>query len=216
MAGTDLQSVLDAAKSTSLTILALLPTLLAIYILTTAFYNLYLHPLSSHPGPLLARITKLHDVYHAYRGDKHIHLYHLHARYGSVVRFSPNSLSINDPAALKAIYGHGANVQKSETFYHAFRAHPAAVSTLLATERVQHARKRRIMGQAFSETAMRGMERYVLENVEVWMEGIGEKVEAAKEQGSKWSDRVNMGRWNNYLVFGEWYDLGLRDGTWLD
>jgi hypothetical protein len=216
MAGTDLQSVLDAAKSTSLTILALLPTLLAIYILTTAFYNLYLHPLSSHPGPLLARITKLHDVYHAYRGDKHIHLYHLHARYGSVVRFSPNSLSINDPAALKAIYGHGANVQKSETFYHAFRAHPAAVSTLLATERVQHARKRRIMGQAFSETAMRGMERYVLENVEVWMEGIGEKVEAAKEQGSKWSDRVNMGRWNNYLVFGEWYDLGLRDGTGLD
>jgi cytochrome P450 len=203
MAGTNLQSVLEAAKSTSLTILALLPTLLAIYILTTAFYNLYLHPLSSHPGPLLARITKLHDVYHAYRGDKHIHLYHLHARYGPVVRFSPNSLSINDPAALKAIYGHGANVQKSETFYHAFRAHPAAVSTLLATERVQHARKRRIMGQAFSETAMRGMERYVLENVEVWLKGVEERVEAAIVDGRKWSERVDMGKWNNYLVFGE-------------
>jgi hypothetical protein len=203
MAGTDLQSVLDAAKSTSLTILALLPTLLAIYILTTAFYNLYLHPLSSHPGPLLGRLTKLSDVYHAYRGDKHIHLYHLHARYGSVVRFSPNSLSINDPTALKAIYGHGANVQKSETFYHAFRAHPAAVSTLLATERVQHARKRRIMGQAFSETAMRGMERYVLENVEVWLKGVEERVEAAIVDGRKWSERVDMGKWNNYLVFGE-------------
>ena len=203
MAGTNLQSVLEAAKSTSLTILALLPTLLAIYILTTAFYNLYLHPLSSHPGPLLARITKLHDVYHAYRGDKHIHLYHLHARYGPVVRFSPNSLSINDPSALKAIYGHGANVQKSETFYHAFRAHPAAVSTLLATERLQHARRRRIMGQAFSEGAMRGMERYVLENVEVWERGVEEKVEAARREGRAWSERVDMGRWNNYLVFGE-------------
>ena len=203
MAEIGLQSAFDAAKSTSLTILALLPALLAIYILTTAFYNLYLHPLSSHPGPLLGRLTKLHDVYHAYRGDKHIHLYHLHARYGPVVRFSPNSLSINDPSALKAIYGHGANVQKSETFYHAFRAHPAAVSTLLATERLQHARRRRIMGQAFSEGAMRGMERYVLENVEVWVEGIEEKVEAARGAGKKWSERVDMGRWNNYLVFGE-------------
>jgi hypothetical protein len=204
MAGTDLQSVLEAAKSTSLTILALLPTLLAIYILTTAFYNLYLHPLSSHPGPLLGRLTKLSDVYHAYRGDKHIHLYNLHARYGPVVRFSPNSLSINDPKALRAIYGHGANVHKSETFYHAFRAHPAAVSTLLATERVQHARKRRIMGQAFSEGAMRGMEGYVLENVEVWLKGVEERVEAARVDGRRWSERIDMGKWNNYLVFGEW------------
>jgi hypothetical protein len=65
---------------------------------------------------------------------------------------------------------------------------------------VQHARKRRIMGQAFSEGAMRGMERYVVENVEVWMQGIGERVDAAR---GGWSERVDMGRWNNYLVFGE-------------
>lgn len=203
MTETDLQGVLDAAKSSSLTISTLLPSVLAIYVLTTAFYNLYLHPLSSHPGPLLGRLTKLNDVYHAYIGDKHINFYHLHARYGPVVRFSPNSLSINDPSALKAIYGHGANVQKSETFYHAFRAHPAAISTLLATERVQHARKRRIMGQAFSETAMRDMEMYVLDNVGVWMKGIEEKVEAAREVGRKWSGQIDMGKWNNYLVFGE-------------
>jgi hypothetical protein len=210
MAKMALESVFNAIKSLSFTILTLLPSFLAIYTLTTAFHNLYLHPLSSHPGPLLGRLTKLSDVYHAYRGDKHINLYHLHARYGPVVRFSPNSLSINDPAALKAIYGHGANVQKSETFYHAFRAHPAAVSTLLATERVQHARKRRIMGQAFSEGAMRGMERYVLENVEVWMEGVAKRVEAARGEGRRWSERVDMGRWNNYLVFGEcmWLTLG--------
>jgi hypothetical protein len=68
---------------------------------------------------------------------------------------------------------------------------------------VQHARKRRIMGQAFSEGAMRGMERYVVENVEVWMQGIGERVDAARGEGTRWSERVDMGRWNNYLVFGE-------------
>jgi hypothetical protein len=135
---------------------------------------------------------------------KHIHFLHLHARYGPVVRFAPNSLAINDPAALRAIYGHGANVQKSETFYHAFRAHPAAISTLLATEREHHARKRRIMGQAFSEGAMRELERYVLENVRVWEEEVGHRVEATKTNGNRWTEGVDMGKWCNYLVFGEW------------
>ena len=59
------------------------------------------------------------------------------------------------------------------------------------------------MGQAFSEGAMRGMERYVLENVEVWERGVEEKVEVARREGRRWSERVDMGRWNNYLVFGE-------------
>ena len=57
-------------------------------------YTLYLHPLAKYPGPLLGRLTQAYDLYHAYIGDKHLHFYHLHQRYGSIVRFSPNSLSI--------------------------------------------------------------------------------------------------------------------------
>lgn len=171
--------------------------------LTLGFHRLYLHPLRSHPGPLFARFTSLPDLYHAYRGDKHIHFLHLHAKYGPVVRFAPNSLSINDPAALRAIYGHGANVQKSESFYHAFRAFPTAISTLLATERVHHARKRRIMGQAFSEGAMRDLEKYVLENVRVWEREVGCRVDVAVKEGVKWTAGVDMGKWCNYLVFGK-------------
>jgi hypothetical protein len=178
-------------------------TLSLTYVLTASLHRLYFHPLKSHPGPLLARLTAWPDLYHAYRGDKHIHFLHLHAKYGPVVRFAPNSLAINDPAALRAIYGHGANVQKSETFYHAFRAHPAAISTLLATERGHHARKRRIMGQAFSDGAMRDLEKYVLENVRVWEGEVGLRVEVTKNSGNRWTDGVDMGKWCNYLVFGE-------------
>jgi hypothetical protein len=47
------------------------------------------------------------------------------------------------------------------------------------------------------------MERNVLEKVEVWERGVEEKVEAARREGRAWSERVDMGRWNNYLVFGE-------------
>lgn len=84
--------------------------------LVFAVYQLYFHPLAACPGPLVGRITRLYDLYHAYKGDKHIVLYHLHQKYGNVVRYCPNTVSINDPVALKAIYSHGANVTKNE-FY---------------------------------------------------------------------------------------------------
>lgn len=68
-------------------------------------YQLWLHPLGRYPGPFFGRITPLYDLYHAYKGDKHILLYRLHQRYGTFVRYSPNQLSINDPTAAKVIYG---------------------------------------------------------------------------------------------------------------
>jgi len=204
MFDTVFQGVAFAVKSLSNSYIALaIPGLVLSCLLIASLHRLYLHPLSKHPGPLLARLTPLPDLYHAYRGDKHIHFLHLHAKYGPVVRFAPNSLAINDPAALRAIYGHGANVQKSETFYHAFRAHPAAISTLLATEKGHHARKRRIMGQAFSDGAMRDLEQYVLKNVRLWESEVGRRVKAVKEQGKVWTAGVDMGKWCNYLVFGE-------------
>jgi hypothetical protein len=204
MFDTVLQGVIFAVGSLTTSYIAIVISSLVLFcLLTASLHRLYFHPLSAHPGPLLARLTPLPDLYHAYRGDKHIHFLRLHAKYGSVVRFAPNSLSVNDPAALRAIYGHGANVQKSETFYHAFRAHPAAISTLLATEKGHHARKRRIMGQAFSDGAMRDLEQYVLKNVRLWESEVGRSVKAAVEEGKTWTAGVDMGKWCNYLVFGE-------------
>ena len=135
MSDTTAEGIAFAARIlTTSHLAATLAVIALVSVLTQCLHRLYFHPLKSHPGPLFARLTPLPDLYHAYRGDKHIHFLHVHAKYGPVVRFAPNSLSINDPAALRAIYGHGANVQKSEAFYHAFRAHPAAISTLLANE----------------------------------------------------------------------------------
>ncbi|SMY28276.1 unnamed protein product [Zymoseptoria tritici ST99CH_1A5] len=192
-------------------------TILALTTLLTALtsytiYQLHFHPLASHPGPLLGRLTQLYDLYHAYIGDKHILYHHLHQKYGPIVRFSPNSLSINDPAALKTIYAHGANVQKS-VFYKCFRAAPTAISTLLATEKQHHARKRRIMGQAFSESALRGFEGFVVGHVEDLVGRIGEVVGSSSssssrgQEGEKWSAPLDMANWCNWLVFDIMGDL---------
>ncbi len=150
------------------------------------YYQLYLHPLARYPGPLLGRVTRLYDLYHAYVGDKHILLYRLHQKYGTFVRFTPNTLSINDPAALKAIYSHGANVQKG-VFYKCFRVAPNAISTLLATDKTQHARKRRVMGGAFSDQALKGLEQYVLQHVQDLVDRIGVAVKRPGADKQRWS-----------------------------
>lgn len=164
-------------------------------------YQLFFHPLSQYPGPVLARLTQWYDVYHAYTGDKHILFYELHQKYGPVVRYSPNALSINDPDALKAIYSHGANVQKS-VFYKCFRAAPTAISTLLATEKHHHARKRRVMGQAFSDQAVRGFEQYVVGHVQDLVDRIGSTPSPSSDtEKSSWTAPLDMSKWCGYLSF---------------
>jgi len=186
----------------SISLLAAIPTALESYIT----YALYLHPLAEYPGPLLGRLTQCFDVYHAYKGDKHVLFHRLHQQYGPIVRFSPNTLSINHPAALKAIYAHGANVQKS-TFYKCFRAAPQAVSTLLVTDKAQHARKRRVMSQAFSAEAMRGMEVYVVGLVQDLVDKIDEVKKVSDAKGDGWSSTVPMASYLNWLVFDIMGDL---------
>ncbi|KAK3113993.1 hypothetical protein LTR53_008130 [Teratosphaeriaceae sp. CCFEE 6253] len=149
-------------------------------------------------------MTQWYDVYHAYKGDKHVLLYRLHQRYGPLVRFTPNTLSINDPEALKAIYAHGDNVQKS-VFYQCFRAAPTAVSTLLATEKIHHARKRRVMGQAFPPEAIRAFEQYVLGHVQA----LVDRIDAIVHSGGieKAHQSINMAAMLNWLVFDIMGDL---------
>ncbi|KAK5175611.1 uncharacterized protein LTR77_000750 [Saxophila tyrrhenica] len=188
------------------TTVLLLLLLLPVYVAGYVVYQLRFHPLARYPGPVLGRVTKLHDLYHAYKGDKHVTLYQLHRKYGTIVRFSPNTLSINDSAALKAIYSHGANVEKGE-LYKCFRAAPNAVSTLLATEKDQHARKRRVMGQAFSDQALRGLEQYVQEHVQKLVDKVGGTVAQPVKDGKGWSGPVDMRSWCNWVVFDIMGDL---------
>jgi hypothetical protein len=43
-----------------------------LYIIVLAVYRLWFHPLAKYPGPFLARITDAHQLYHAWKGDRHL------------------------------------------------------------------------------------------------------------------------------------------------
>lgn len=172
------------------------------YVLSITIYRIFFHPLSKYPGPVLAKLTNAYQLYHAYKGDRHLEFWRLHQKYGPIVRFGPNAVSFNSNTALKDIYGFKTNVRKAE-FYDAF-AHPVA-NTHNTRDKTLHARKRRVLSQAFSDSAMRGIERYILQNVRTFCEQIGVDDGGVEKKG--WTAPRLMSDWCNYLAMDILGDL---------
>lgn len=56
------------------------------------------------PGPFLASLTNLQRVWWVKTRHAQITHQQIHERYGAVVRFGPNMVSISDPAAIPTVY----------------------------------------------------------------------------------------------------------------
>lgn len=88
-------------------------------------------------------------------------------------------------------------------FYNAF-VHPAA-NTHNTRDKEVHARKRRVLSQAFSDSAMKEMQRYILGNVRTFCDQIGLGHGGPDAKG--WSAPRNMTDWCNYLAMDILGDL---------
>ena len=75
-------------------------------------------------------------------------------------------------------------------------------STFSARDRIQHAQKRRLLSQAFSENALRGIEPHILEHVRKWCAYLGD---GPTRDG--WTEAKNMATWSDYLTFDVLSDL---------
>ncbi|KAJ8116848.1 hypothetical protein OPT61_g1828 [Boeremia exigua] len=185
----------------------------ALTILAVIVYRLTLHPLAGYPGPFLAKITDIWLAWYAYKGSRHLAFHNAHVQYGPYVRLGPNMLSVNTATGLKTIYGFRSNVKKAD-FYKAFPSTPAAVSVHSAIDKMQHARKRRVMSSAFSDAAIRNLEKYILANVRVGCEMLGRRsggeTHAPDEKfanGQGWNGAWNAAHWAEWLVFDIMGDL---------
>lgn len=98
---------------------------LFLYIFTYIVYQRLLHPLAKYPGPFLASLTDLWQVHQFMTLQQPYNLTRLHEKYGSVVRYGPDKLSITDEDAIKTIYQTGARFMPKTEFYDAYgAAHP--------------------------------------------------------------------------------------------
>ncbi|KAJ4418597.1 hypothetical protein N0V82_005483 [Gnomoniopsis sp. IMI 355080] len=176
---------------------------LVCYILHTVVYSLFFHPLAAYPGPLWARLSTIPSWWHTRKQDRHLWLFRLQEKYGTTVRYRPDSVMLNTPDAFRSIYGPKGNNTKSHN-YAFYPRRPDAQSTLQTIENGAHGRKRRVLANAFSERALRGYEPYVKANLDRWCELL----EAEVPEGG-WSPSLNMADWMNWLVFDIMGDLCL-------
>ncbi|KAF2649983.1 cytochrome P450 [Lophiostoma macrostomum CBS 122681] len=171
------------------------------YVVTTAIYRLYFHPLARFPGPFWAKLSVFPSWWHTRTCDRHLWLYSLQQKYGPEFRYRPDSVVINTPTAYRTIFGPKGNVRKGE-YYAVWPRTVDTVNTWSSRSVQMHARKRRVLNQAFSEKAMRSAETFIHSNVNRWLELF----ETMSENGD-WTPTVNMADYINYLVFDILGDL---------
>lgn len=202
--------ILSSLSKMSITDLLVVASSLGLaYLVSSIIYRLYFHPLSKYPGPILGKLTGLHTTYHAYKGDRYLHLYQLHEKYGPIVRYAPNALSFNSATALQQIYGHGAQARKFQKsdFYKAFPAVKGVHNTHNAIDKRVHARKRRVLSAAFGENALKGMEGDMLTHVDEALQLI--------ESGKEGMDVGEVMSWLAFDVMGE-FSFGKTFGMLKD
>lgn len=175
------------------------------YPLGLAIYRLLFHPARSYPGPFLNKLTGLPELKHAFRGDRHLYLFRLHQKYGSVVRYAPNKLSFNTPESVQDIYvGNKTYIQKAE-FYDAFPAIKGFPSTHSAIDKKVHGRKRRVLSHAFSTQAIESMNQYIFQNVKIFCNLLGDTEQDVVRTGGDSDEKChpvkNVSRLASYLTF---------------
>ncbi|KAG9231089.1 benzoate 4-monooxygenase cytochrome P450 [Amylocarpus encephaloides] len=172
----------------------------ACYLITSTIYTAFLGPLSKYPGPFLAKISALPSWYYSLKGTRHMWIWQCHQTYGDIVRFHPNGLLFNSTTAYRAMNGAKANVRKG-TFYDVWTRTAGSLNTLNTTDRGIHARKRRILNAAFSDSTIRSAEAFIIKHVDRWCELL------QGEDGEDWGSPKNMADQCDNLMFDTMADL---------
>ncbi|KAL0952490.1 hypothetical protein HGRIS_006753 [Hohenbuehelia grisea] len=173
----------------------------------TGLYNIsILHPLSKFPGPLLNKLSNLKNAFIVLSGRRSWVEMELHAKYGTIVRTGPNTISINSLAAVGPIYAAANALDKSSAYQ---IRQGAGRGLFFMQSRVEHNARRRIWADAFSVNAIQGyrpaLEKRTTELLECIEErrsadGVIDFLDCARH----WAYDV-MGD----VTFGESYELNL-------
>ncbi|KZT65615.1 cytochrome P450 [Daedalea quercina L-15889] len=203
-----------------LLLLAILPA--AVVLVKLVAYLTDPSGLRAYPGPFLAKFTDAWIFWVVCRNRWSATVEDLHNEHGPFVRLSPNHVSISDPRALTAIYGHSAGFLKS-SFYEVFSSNFSVKNIFNTRSRAEHARKRRLEAHMFAPQSIRAVEPlshvHVSELIRRWddlFSHVGEAQKGGPVQGlfgaSVWN--VHDGRvwidcmsWLNFWAFDTIGDL---------
>ncbi|RYP47706.1 hypothetical protein DL768_006296 [Monosporascus sp. mg162] len=173
--------ILAAAKNGAL--------LLVIYCLIIWGYRVFLHPLSKYPGPLLAKLSDAYAGYFVLRRELHLQTSKNHMKYGTMLRHGPDKLIFNTTSALQDIY---LNDRVAKSFvYDLTRQANGTANVFNAIDKDIHRRKRRLVGRAITERAMRSFEPTMAGQIDIFLRRILQSAQAGEP--------VNMTRFVKHL-----------------
>lgn len=143
-----------------------------------------------HNQNKLSGITGLGYIYERCRGVRSRNLHLVHQQH-SIVRIGPNSLSFSSPDAIRSIYGHATPCSKGDMYNLTRGGH---ASLLDVVDKNEHARKRRLLSNAFATR-----------NLQHWEFKIADKVRRLLEQfdavcGKCGEGRLDFRRWTNLFT----------------
>ncbi|KAI0391296.1 cytochrome P450 [Xylariaceae sp. FL0594] len=144
------------------------------YLTCLWFYRLWLHPLSKVPGPKLAAITYLPEIYHdVIRGGKFfIAIDEMHKKYGPIVRINPDEVHLDDPNMLDTIFpGPGRRTNKPDVVGKRTGTPNSMVATM---DHDMHRRRRNAVNAFFSTASIRRLEPIMKEHMERMLVTIAE------------------------------------------
>ena len=129
----------------------------------------------------------------------------LHAKYGEVVRISPDELSFITPSAWQDIYASRPQLPKVDKGI--FKSHNGVPNLALNTDTEAHTRQRRVLSHGFSERALREQEDILKHYTDLLIVKLGEQVQSTE----KGSVTLDIAKWYNYTTFDIIGDLCYND-----
>lgn len=151
-------------------------------------------------------------------GYHHFAVTKLHAKYGPIVRISPNNLSYVSPQAWKDIYSHKKTREQEMIKDPEFYVRNPDAPTIVNGNHEEHARYRRLYSPGFSLRSLREQEPLIQGYVNMFINGLGR----ACAGGEAPVDIVQRFNWVTFdiigdLAFGEPFGcLENGESDWLD
>lgn len=121
----------------------------------------------------------------------------IHKKYGDIVRIAPNELSFAKVEAWNDIYAHRPGHQEFPRNPVWWSRPPGQPSSFITANDVDHARMRRVLGNAFSEKALKAQEPILQKYTRLLVRRLHE-IAGDKEDGAV----VNIVDWYRFCTVG--------------
>ncbi|OQV08714.1 hypothetical protein CLAIMM_12942 [Cladophialophora immunda] len=177
------------------------------YVLAKPVWDYFYDPLDlrKYPAPnVWAAATPLWLMRQSWLQRRSRAIWEQHKRLGDIVRIGPKSVSINDPRAIKEIYGHQAiDKVNKDTFYELLKGEHYDI--VQVPDRAEHTRKRKYLANAFALKTVVEMEPVIRENASRLIQTFDRACNAVKEEANP----IDIRLWFNFFTLDVIADMSM-------